>query len=184
MTCPTDVWNSLEITKLVVSAMMPIAVVFLGAQLQRRLREYQRSQDRKELANRWRQDILNELIPSLNALYCYFMYVGDWDSMSPMDAIDAKHRCDRLVQMNRFLWSQKFLEDYEQLMKAAFVECRGRGLRTLLKANRARHRECAQWNESWSIHFVDPSRKVERSKFKSLYESAIMQAVRDLGIIA
>ncbi|MDE0004284.1 MAG: hypothetical protein OXQ29_16465 [Rhodospirillaceae bacterium] len=119
-----------------------------------------------------------------NKVYQYFTYQGGWASMSPDDVTAAKREADRLVYMNSFLWTAKFLRAYEGYKKVAFVENQGRGRAFLFRGNVERYRENSNWSESWKSRFVLASDRVERAEFTKAYDEMMDLAVRDLGIVS
>jgi hypothetical protein len=83
-------WNSLEISKLTVQALIPIAI-FVFSLVQTRISTNDARQAeyvRREVEKRYK--IWDAISPDLNAVYAYFLYVGDWDQISPKDVIRKK----------------------------------------------------------------------------------------------
>lgn len=177
------VWTSLEVAKLAVSVLLPLAVLFLGIWVRRFTERLERRGRLSQIEVEWRLSVFKQLAPRLNDLFCYFTYVGAWREMTPMDAVAAKRECDRIVHTNRFLWSPAFTAAYAAFTAGAFVEAGGRGQPLRLRANRDRHRENDIWRDAWQGLFVDPKDRVTRADFTRLYDAVLDQAVRDLGIV-
>jgi hypothetical protein len=174
----------LEIAKLLVSVSVPIIVLFLGLWIRRFTEHIERRTRYSQIEVDWRLSVFKELAPKLNALYCAFNYVGGWREMMPRDIVAAKRECDRVVNTNRFLWSEDFLNAYAGLVAAGFMENRGPGLEFLIRANRDRYRGNELWRDDWHSHFVEPQERVHRKDFNKAYDAAINFAVRDLEIFS
>ena len=72
------IWTSLEIVKLVVSVLTPLAVVVLGIFVARATARIEQSQwaSQKVVENRLR--IFDVAAPKLNRLFCFYTFVGRW----------------------------------------------------------------------------------------------------------
>ena len=137
----------------------------------------------KDIQNAWRLDVVRNLLPYLNDIYCFFTYQGNWRLMSPDDATAAKRESDRIVFTNRFLFSDEFMEAYETYKRVAFLESQGRGRDFLFRANVDRHMENPEWSEEWRVRFVNSDERVLRKDFVRAYDKMLSVAVRDLGVV-
>ena len=165
-----------------VDILTPLVLWVLGLRVQKFAHRLERQRWFAEAGAEWRIGVFRELLPNLNDVYCYFTYQGRWMAMTPDDATTAKRAVDRLVYMNKFLWSAEFLEAYDRLKSVAFEESRGRGESFRFRANVAMHRENPSWQEGWEQRFVAPERRVRREQFVAAYEELVSLAVCDLGI--
>ena len=168
---------------LVVDALTPIAVVLVGMLAKRYADRQERRRDMAALRTQWRLEIARELLEELNVLYQFFTYVGDWRDIHLDRATLAKRNCDRLIATNSFLWSEKFLAEWECLKAAAFVENAGPGRDFLFRANFDRHRENVGFTKEWEIRFVLPSERIRREAFRPLCNRVMRQAAEDIGIV-
>lgn len=173
----------LEWLGLLVDVLTPLVLGILGWRAHAYVDRLTRLRGLAEVESAWRLEVFRDLVGNLNSIFCYFTYQGDWKSMSPEDATEAKWAADRLVHMNRFLWSKEFLEAYDAFRGVAFVENQGRGRMFALRANVARHREeNRNWQDAWGERFVAESERVTREEFVAAYDKMLHLAVSDLGI--
>lgn len=135
-----------------------------------------------EVGSAWRLEVFRELLGPLNDIFCYFTYQGNWRSMSPNDVTEAKRTADRIVYMNKFLWSAAFLDAYKKFTAVVFLENQGPDRSFLLRANVERHRENPEWEPTWETYFVPEDQRVQRKTFTAAYDLMISLAVLDLGI--
>jgi hypothetical protein len=131
---PTSAWNSLEIAKLLVGALTPIAIfVFTywtnqsqtleteALTTQRQAEESKRQSDDKAQAQanerfaqvvKYRAELWSSISPQMNDLYCYFLYVGHWKDLDPTEILKTKRSLDKLVYSNSPFFSPDFLIKY------------------------------------------------------------------------
>lgn len=117
----------LEIAKLIVSALTPVAVVVLGVRINHRLKDLEQRQWRNRKLIEKRIEIYDEISPELNDLFCYFMWIGEWQKKSPVEIVAAKRSLDRKVHIYRFLLLPEFFRAYEQFMAVVFSTYNGAG---------------------------------------------------------
>jgi hypothetical protein len=149
-------WNSLEISKLIVGALTPIAIGFFTVQTnkalvqetevrarerhteetQRQQRERVESEERERFAQvvRYRAELWRTISPQMNDLYCYFLYVGHWKQLAPNDILGKKRELDKQVYSNSPFFSPTFLAKYNAFMNEAFQTGNGWGLDATLKS--------------------------------------------------
>ena len=101
-------WNSLEVAKLIVSALTPIIVVVLGIWIARISKRFEQIQwvNRKIIERRI--DVYDEIAPLLNDLFVYFTLIGHWKELSPPQVVEAKRLLDRHVNVAASLFSDTF----------------------------------------------------------------------------
>lgn len=114
-------WTSLEVVKLIVAALTPIAVAVLGIWLSRHLRRVEHLQWGNQKIIEKRLEIYSELAPVLNDLYCYFDYIGDWKWKDPVAALGLKRTIDRLFFVNAPLFSKELTAKYINFMGLCFI---------------------------------------------------------------
>ena len=169
---------------LFVDALTPIVLGLLGLRAHAYVDRLARKRRYSEVEAEWRLEVFRELANSLNDIYCYFNYQGNWLSMTPDDATRSKRTSDRLVYMNRFLWSPDFLEAYDGFGRTVFVQNRGPGRPFAFRANVERHKENPNWDDSWEDRFVPEKDRVRRVDFREAYDRMMALAVRDLGVVS
>jgi hypothetical protein len=115
------VWNSLEIAKLIVSTLTPIAVAIIGIWISRHLKRVEHLQWANQKIIERRLQVYAELAPILNDLYCYFDYIGDWKWKDPVTALGLKRIIDRLFYVNAPLFSKDLTIKYENFIDLCFI---------------------------------------------------------------
>lgn len=163
---------------------MPLALFGLGFLAKTYADRLERRRRLFEVESAWRLEVFRELLSHLNNIFCYYTYQGDWRSMSPDDAIVSKRGSDRIVHMNRFLWSGDFLDAYKKFATVAFAENQGPSRTFLLRANVERHKENPRWEPAWEGCFAPEAERVDRETFTTAYDYMLSLAVRDLGIVS
>lgn len=148
-------WNSLEIAKLCVAALVPVLLFVLSlvvARTARRVEDFQWA-NRKVVERRL--EIYQELAPRLNDIYCFSMGVGHFSSITPADAIDRKREADRLFHTNAPLLTQAFQESYANFINTCFRHFAGVGKPAQLRTNMdlQRAQRGADWEPSWEPMF-------------------------------
>lgn len=128
---PKPLWNSLEITKIVVSTLTPVTLAIFGFyfahQSEARRDDMQKysiyaseKSSRDSQVVEKRVDLWDELGPRLNDIYAFSLYVGNWQNMSAADIIRIKRECDRIFYAYRPFFSPEFISAYGLFMEAAF----------------------------------------------------------------
>lgn len=150
-------WNSLEIAKLGVAALTPILIVGLGWVINRAARRVENAQwiDRKVIEQRLA--LFEEVAPKLNDLYCFFMLVGNFQDVTPPEAIERKRELDKLFHSHKPLFSPAVADCYRAFIKACFGEFEGGVARpATIRASRPRQLEerGRAWKRKWDPLFA------------------------------
>ena len=117
----SELWNSLEVSKLIVAALTPVAVAILGVWVSRYLKRVEHLQWANQKIIEKRLQIYSDLAPILNDLYCYFDYIGDWKWKDPVSALGLKRTIDRLFYVNAPLFSEDLPKHFEHFIDLCFV---------------------------------------------------------------
>jgi hypothetical protein len=144
-------WDSLEIAKFVVSIGTPLAVLVLGVYIKRAGQRLEDAQwVNRKLVER-RLDLYDEMAPLLNDLFCFFLLVGDFRSITPPVAIERKRSLDRLFHVNKFLFEPEFHQTYEKFMSTCFItnESVASVARPRADVDRQRAERAGHWDPSW-----------------------------------
>ena len=154
-------WDSLEITKLLVSVLMPVSVVVFGWLLNRRLKHIEHRQWANQKLIEKRLELYDELAPGLNKLLCFYNFVGSWKDISPKEALETKRALDQKVHIYRYLLGEKFFSAYIRFIELLFKQWQGYGKSASFKSNIATtlgsrmddsHYE---WDSEWDSWFVE-----------------------------
>jgi len=157
------IWNSLEITKIVVGTLTPVAILIFSYYTNLSLKEIEQERASliREEANaraesletearqytklmqvtKYRAELWPKISPLMNDLYCYFLYVGHWKDMTPQDIIRKKRELDKIVYSNSPFFSSGFLKKYNDFMNAGFQTGNGWQLDAKLKSPPIREKD-------------------------------------------
>jgi hypothetical protein len=177
----------LEVGKLLVSAITPIAVVVLGMAINRRLKDIEQKQWRSRKLIEKRIDIYDKISPDLNALFCYYMWVGEWQKNTPSQMVDKKRELDRQVHVYRYLLPADFFGLYDKFIHLLFSTYNGAGedarLRTLIVSGDGDRRASKyhSWDPLWEQCF-DSTRTASKSEIAATYEALMQSQQRGIEI--
>lgn len=179
-------WTSLEIAKLVIAALTPLVVAVIGAFFARTLKRAENEQWFSQKLVEKRIELLDKALPELNDLYCYFVWVGNWKKLSPVDVIERKRRLDRLFYANRPFFSSEAMIAYERFQVALFKMYPGPGKSSLLRtATRSQNGDRpadypGDWRSEWTDMF-DPETHEGWDRIKQLYEELTVRLAAEVG---
>jgi hypothetical protein len=171
-------WSSLEITKLVVSALTPILLFALGyvvtkasrrveeaqREAARRFEEAQRDAARRFEEAQWasrkliesRLELFEEMAPKLNDLFCCFILVGHFREVTPPTALSRKRELDRIFHSHAPLFSPEFRDRYQDFLNVCFLAFTGAAKPARLRASlAAQKRERPTWESEWDEMFAE-----------------------------
>ncbi|MGH3721844.1 MAG: hypothetical protein ACRDRI_23960 [Pseudonocardiaceae bacterium] len=150
-------WTSLEIAKLVVSALIPVAVVGVGYVVSRATHRLESVQWANQTVIQRRLDIFQQVAPNLNRLLCFAVFVGRWKEITPTDAIRLKRDADEIMYVNRVLFSTELFDAYLAFMGILFeVYSRtddNAALRVAISSRLGNRRNLDWWDESLEWEF-------------------------------
>jgi len=177
-------WNSLEVVKLVVSTLTPLAVLGLGLWVNRKLKRIEQLQWANQKVVEHRLKIYNELVPQLNDILCYFTYIGIWKDVTPPEMVKLKRTIDKIVYVNAPLFPEHFLKKYNKFINLVYKTFSGWGQDAKLRSKIERRREAAreQWNDDWDEYFVSDETCYEPIKIKNAYIEFISFFADELGL--
>ena len=131
-------WNSLEIVKLVLGVLTPLSVACLGWLVARRLKRLELVQWTNQRLIEKRLTLYDTVAPQLNALLCFYTWIGYWKDISPDDVIRAKRDLDRTFHIYRYLFDEDVYDAYHTFIHALFEMHTGPGrdarIRSLIQA--------------------------------------------------
>ncbi len=181
-----SVWNSLERSKIIVGLLTPIAIFLFTWQTNKNINESNKIEDNNKRVFQQRQDIYNKIGPLLNDIYSYYMYVGQWKQLSPIEIIEHKREIDKIIFTNipYFDTASKFIKSYTTFMEAAFRTNQGWGKDAFLRTNWELHRSAfdtnlIKWNNTWNSGFTGEDNRIE---LKAQYFSLLRQVSSELNL--
>jgi hypothetical protein len=164
-------WNSLEISKLVVSILTPLLLAYVGYLISSvqsevaRSREDRTQLDRKvaeaDLAEKqrireFRLELYKDTGPLLNDIFAYHFYVGNWREFTPTIIIGKKRTLDTRMYSHESLFTRTFFDKYRIFMSETFREAgewhSDSKLRTLSKC---RQKGSNEDDASWRARFTN-----------------------------
>ncbi len=95
-------WNSLEVAKLTVAALVPIIVFTLGWPITRAARRIDQEQWTNRKLIELRLELYAAMAPALNDLLCFFRLVGDFQVITPPEALKRKRMLDKAFYVNQY----------------------------------------------------------------------------------
>ncbi len=112
----TTPWNSLEITKLIVSSLIPLSVVIFGWLTSSALQNKQDAIDNNRRLIEKRQEIYEVIRIPLNDIFVYIADVGHYKDLTPQRIIDHRRTLHALMHTNRAYWSVETFSAYLKYM--------------------------------------------------------------------
>ena len=154
-------WTSLEITRLVVSILIPLSVVTFGWIINQRLKRFEHKQWANQKLIEKRLELYDQLAPQLNKLLCFYVLVGGWKSITPSDVRETKRSLDQCVHIYRYLLGEPFFETYQAFINQLFAQWQGSGVSALLKTpiqtDRGDRKTDSdyEWKPEWESWFAE-----------------------------
>ncbi|MCW2703290.1 MAG: hypothetical protein JWQ37_1285 [Blastococcus sp.] len=180
MALPAGEWTVLELTKLLLQALTPIAVFLLGYLVTRSTRRLDEARWAKQKVVEERIKVYGEVAQKLNDIYCYFSFIGPWKDFSPVDMVARKRDCDRIMHTTRAFFSTQTVEAYQAFIRTCFSEYAGADQDARLRArlmsplgDRRRAWKAAKgktWPTDWDDRFVPADKAVSDEEVRSAYD--------------
>jgi len=145
-------WNSLEIIKLIVQAVTPIAVVAIGWRISRSLKRVEHADWLNRTLIERRMALHDRMAPLLNDLLAFSRLFGRFREISPPKALCLKRALDKEFALERHLFSPRLEPHYVAFMDALFQTYRPGGgpAQLRLSLSRQRHERGAAWDDAWN----------------------------------
>lgn len=154
-----QMWNTLEVAKLIVAALAPVSIVMLGFFVNRRIKDLERIEWTNRKAIEKRIDLFDRLAPDVNRLYCYLNWIGDWQEMTPPEVVALKRRLDKGFFVYRYLIGEDVFLAYQAFMELAFRTYVAAGKDALIRTTLAsplgdrRTSRFFEWRAEWDGFF-------------------------------
>lgn len=184
----TDAWTSLEISKLFVSILTPVAVAAIGWFISRRLKRLELIQWSNQKLIEKRLTFYDTVAPLLNKLLCFFTWVGYWKDVSPADVIKAKRDLDLAMNVYRHLFDEEVYANYQAFIHLLFETYTAPGhdakIRSVIRGpdgNRMAN-STYQWVETWGSHFAESDRVAPKVEVQGKYHEVMTSLTRSLGV--
>jgi hypothetical protein len=177
-------WNSLEIAKLLISALTPIVVILVGFFINRNLKQLEAIQWANQKVVEKRLAVFDALAPSLNDLLCYFTYIGNWKELSPPKIVEIKRTLDKKAYTNAPLFSRQFLDRYSAFIGTCFRTYWGWGHDAKLRTGTKRRRDAAQadWKPEWDEYSTVAADIPDAEEVREKYNALMKALAQELGV--
>lgn len=183
MNIPGGNWTWLEIAKLAVALLGPIAILVLGLWIKSIVDRIDQRRWAVQNTIKWRLTVFDRLAPKLNLLLSAYTYVGRWKELRPPEIVALKRDLDEIVFTYDFLWSETLKAKYQKLMEACFQVNQGPGKDAKIAANVEMFRRAhANSDFSWDELFVSPDTHANRADIFLLVTDVLRVAVQDLEL--
>lgn len=179
------VWNSLEITKLIVAALGPIVVAVFGIWIRKEVLRLEHKVAVSKAILEWRIRLYEEIVSRINDIMCFACFLGDWRSLTPVAVVDKKRSADKLFHVYAPLWSAEFQKVYRRFMQTAFKTYTGKGNPAQIRRDVAAYRAALgeHWREEWVELFVLLEAEVSsREMINQSYRELVAGIARELEI--
>ena len=175
-------WNSLEIVKVIIALITPLIGGIIAWRLARIGKEVERRQwaDRKIIEKRL--EIYEKLVPALNDLYCFYLYVGNWKELTPPEIVKHKRMLDKNFHIYAHLFERDILSVYNDFIHHCFSTYTGVGQDAKLKsdpAKRAKH--MPEWKTEWNEWFI-PEQATSHDELRESYDSLLALFKSELAL--
>jgi hypothetical protein len=148
-------WTSLEVAKLAVSLITPLAVVWIGFRINRKLKDIEQLHWANQKIVERRIQFYFEVVPSLNEILCFFTYVGTWQETTPAHILALKRKLDRAFYINAPLFPSGVMESYFALMRVCYKTFTGWGEGAKIRSDFSRRKAFSKdWQDSWDAYFA------------------------------
>jgi|GEM_PF-393653 hypothetical protein len=185
-----DDWNSLEIVKLIIGLLTPMAMLFIGIWMDRRIKEVEHRQWSNQKIIEKRLDVYEKIAPHLNEMMCYYMRFGAGKEFGPEQIINMKRELDKIANIYAPLFSPKFISKYNAFMSKCFLTDRGAGLDAQLRSECIHYRDAyvgddtpdCKWHDEWDDCFTGPEDAVEKTELFTAYKDLVGTTAAELGV--
>jgi hypothetical protein len=182
MHLPGGNWTWLEIAKLVVSFLTPVAIGLFSLYLRRLSRRMEDRQWVNQKVVEKRLEIYDQLAPQLNDVLCYFTFVGCWKDFDPPAMVEMKRSLDRKIHLAKPLFPAGFFVACQLFLRECFTRFSGpwgsdAQLRTTMDARIKAHPR--PWQSNWADHFSKDH--ADPYKVQELYKDVMREFSACLG---
>jgi len=189
-----NLWNSLEIAKLVVPLLATLIMGLIFLRMEHRLlrkieedrlaseQHLEESRRFNDIIIQRRLKVFDEIVPLLNDLACFYTYVGHWKTLSPDDIIAKKRQLDKTMHIHKYLFSWILFEKYTALMTLCFETFTGVGEDAKLRTKTDKRYSNTEWEDKYDIMFSDPSTCPDKASVQRAYDELIEHFSQELGL--
>ncbi len=177
-------WSTLEIAKLAVGAMTPMAIAVFGIYANRLSKKLDHMQWRNQKVIEKQLSIYDDLAPDLNDLLCYYTYVGTWKEVDPTDIVQMKRVIDKKVHLAAPLFPEEFAKACLYFQELCFETYTGMGRDARLRtewSERVKHRQ-GRWNPEWASCFSPDQDVTNPKEIQKAYREIMLIFANCIGV--
>jgi len=160
---PEKLWNSLESTKLIVSALTPILLLIVGIYVT----QVEHHQEALTAARVKSYDTIKD---NLNRIHCYVADRGPWKEETPDTVIGYKRAVDREMYEEKGIWSDATFAAYIRYTEAAFKMSRGPGQDPQIRSLTYQKSTLSTWKQDFADKFATPDPKYQQA-YDDMYKA-------------
>ena len=150
----SNVWNSLEVVKLIVAILTPIIIAIIAFRFNRILKRIEKQQWTNQKIIEKRLEIFDLIVPELNDLFCFYCYIGNWKELTPVNIIDKKRQLDKTVNIYSSLFSNGLTKKYDDFIGLCFETFTGWGQDAKIKSLYENRKSYGRsWEDGWEKLF-------------------------------
>jgi len=156
-----DPWNSLEITKIAISASIPMIVVVVGYILNRNIKKLDKKHWTNQKILEKRLIIYDEIVPILNDILCFHCYIGNWKDIPVAMIIKNKRILDKEINIYAPLFPDDIVAKYNTFIAKCYQTNTGWGNDAKINSSYIRRSEFSnEWNDEDIQYFSEDYLKV------------------------
>lgn len=129
-----------------------------------------------------RLEIYDKVMPKLNDLLCYYTRVGNWKELTPVSIIQLKRELDKIMYVDKALFSEQLFKNYLELIELCFETFTGKGNDAKLRTKPDHRRDLPNWLPEYETMFSSPDKCCDKEKLKIAYDGLVLQFSVEFGL--
>lgn len=180
----SSLWTSLEIAKFIVSLTTPILVGIITYLIAKTGIKLEKLKTINHELIKCRIDTYKEVSPLINDIYCFFTFRGNWKNLYPKTILKAKRDSDKLLYINKALYSDTLFREYQVFSNCYFETWTGIGEDAKFRIEKEQFKRHWESNEKYEENWLSRlSSEVTPTKdLKNSYLRLMNQFATEIGI--
>lgn len=176
-------WNWLEVAKLCVGVLTPLAVAGIGIYIHRVTKRFEHLQWRSQKLIEKRLAIYDDVAPLLNDVLCYFTYVGSWADVEPATIVALKRTLDKKLYLAAPMFSPEFFAACMDFQNLCFATYNRWGQAAKLRSAFVRRQQAHNaWKPEWDAYFCEPGQISKPEDVRAAYTAIMGIFAADIGV--
>jgi hypothetical protein len=167
---------------------VPVVVAVMANRFNDQVKRWEANQWRNQELIKARLEYYRQLVPQLNDLMCYFVYIGQWKHVTPPTILALKRTVDKEFYCSKPLFSDGVGTSYDEFMALCFKIFGGMGTDAKLRTGFDHRRKAMgpQWNSSWETMFTHETEReqIDRDNVRRAYDKLINAFADDIELTA